>query len=163
MRLRHLVITTAACLATAAPAFPAAAAASVTSSAPPGTTAAPRAVGAAQPACGSTPVVFRDRTWCPAHVFEVNRRLFPVGTRLEVGAVVTAVSGRAVTVAGGPSCYPDEYCGPLVPSMTVTFRDGARTPAHGDVVQLFGRATATGFAPAGFVVVGRCDPVMGDC
>ena len=112
--------------------------------------------------CDTTPVTYRGRTWCPGYVFAVTRGIYPVGTRLVLrGVLVDGVNGRAVDVSGGPSCFPDEYCGQITPRMSVTFRERAPLPAYGNVIWLYGRITTAGFAAAGFTVVGQCDPVFG--
>jgi hypothetical protein len=98
------------------------------------------------------------------YVFGVLRTLYGVDRAVVLrGVAVAGLDGAAVTVMGGPSCLPDEWCGQLVPAMTVTFPAGAALPAYGDVVDLYGVTTARSLAPTGFVVVGQCHPEYADC
>jgi hypothetical protein len=115
-------------------------------------------------ASGAAPVEYGGSSYCPGYVFAVRRTLYGVDTRVVLrGVVVESVIGSAVRVAGGPSCLPTEWCGQLIPSMTVTFPTGAVLPTYGDVISLYGTAITGGLTPGGFETTGHCDPYWGDC
>jgi hypothetical protein len=87
-----------------------------------------------------------------------------VGTALAVqGVAVTSVSGTLVGLSGGPSCLPDEWCGQILPTASVTFLAGAPVPSYGDVINLYGITSTRSITPRDFDVVGRCDPYWGEC
>ena len=115
-------------------------------------------------ASGAAPVEYGGSSYCPGYVFAVRRTLYGVDTRIVLrGVVVESVTGSQVRVAGGPSCLPTEWCGQLIPSMTVTFPTGAVLPAYADVISLYGTTITGGLTPDGFETTGHCDPYWGDC
>ena len=83
-------------------------------------------------------------TYCVGYVFAVLRTAYGVGAPVVMrGLWVSDVRGSAITANGGPSCFPWEWCGQIIPSMTVTVPAGGPTPALGDVVDVYG-VTVTG-------------------
>ncbi|MFT3832258.1 MAG: hypothetical protein QM711_02905 [Micropruina sp.] len=119
---------------------------------------------AAQCANGAAPLSYAGLSYCPGYIFGVKRNLYGLNTRVVLRSVVVeAVTGSQVRVSGGPSCLPSEWCGQTIPSLTTTFATSAAKPRYADVINLFGTTTAGGLAPAGFVVIGHCDPAWGDC
>lgn len=101
-------------------------------------------------------------SYCAGQVFGVRRTLYGTGRPVVVGGVVTRVDGSSVTLTGGPSCFPEEWCGQTLPSMTVTFPAGP-LPVYGDVVSVFGVTGVGTMVPTFFEVTGHCDPDTGDC
>ena len=119
---------------------------------------------AAQCANGAAPLSYAGLSYCPGYIFGVKRNLYGLNTRIVLRSVVVeAVTGSQVRVSGGPSCLPSEWCGQTIPSLTTTFATSAAKPRYADVINLFGTTTAGGLTPAGFVVIGHCDPAWGDC
>ena len=124
----------------------------------------PSSPGPSSCASGAAPVEYGGSSYCPGYVFAVRRTLYGVDTRIVLrGVVVESVSGSQVRIAGGPSCLPTEWCGQLIPSMTVTFPTGAVLPAYADVISLHRTTITGGLTPGGFETTGHCDPYRGDC
>ncbi len=99
--------------------------------------------------------------YCPGYIFAVLRTAYGVGARVVTqSVVVTDVQGSSVGVMGGPSCFPDEYCGQLLPSMSVVFAAGQPVPAYGDMIDLYGVTVSGGLSPVAFSVTGHCDPEL---
>ena len=137
-----------------------------TSAAPrPSSTPRPTTSPSAAPcANGAAPLSYAGLSYCPGYIFGVKRNLYGLNTRVVLRSVVVeAVTGSQVRVSGGPSCLPSEWCGQTIPSLTTTFATSAAKPRYADVINLFGTTTAGGLTPAGFVVIGHCDPAWGDC
>jgi hypothetical protein len=107
--------------------------------------------------CSSGSASANGTTYCVGYVFAVLRTAYGVGARVVTQAVwVSAVQGSTVTVSGGPACFPDEWCGQTVPSMTVTLPAGSPSLAVGDVVDVYGSTVTAGLAPDGVTVLGTC-------
>ncbi len=131
----------------------------------PSSTPRPTTSPSASPcADGAAPLSYTGLSYCPGYIFGVKRNLYGLNTRVVLRSVVVeAVTGSQVRVSGGPSCLPSEWCGQTIPSLTTTFATSAAKPRYADVINLFGTTTAGGLTPAGFVVIGHCDPAWGDC
>lgn len=106
-------------------------------------------------------VSFAGSIYCVGYIYGVKRTLYGIGMHLLVPSVtVTTVQANVVTVMGGPSCVPDEFCGQTLPSMSVTF-DTAPQLAPGDIINVYGITFTAGITPTVVQVVGTCNPDFG--
>jgi hypothetical protein len=129
----------------------------------------PTASGTVEPVCSTGGgVSFEGQTYCPGFIVGVTSDAYGVGTRVVLQSVA-GVDGTLVTIGGGPSCQPDPSgepvaCGDMIPGMNVDFAGLASIPAYGDVIDLYGITGTEGtLSPAGFAVIGSCDPYWGEC
>lgn len=85
------------------------------------------------------------------------RTAYGVGSRVVLqGVWVSEVNGSMVTLNGGPSCFPGEWCGQLVPSMQVALPAGSPSVAVGAVVDVYGVTVTGGLSTDAVVVLGSC-------
>ncbi|MBA2956273.1 hypothetical protein GON03_18195 [Nocardioides sp. MAH-18] len=85
----------------------------------------------------------------------------PAGTLLAASAYVGHVDGQIVTLTEFSSCLPDHYCGATLIDAVVTFAPGARLPAYGELVEVYGVTAATGFTVSGSELLAPCEYALG--
>ena len=86
----------------------------------------------------------------------------PVGAALATLSVyVGSVSGQSVTLTNFADCPPGMLCGTLFVDAVVTFDAAARLPAYGEMVDVYGYTTPSGFTVTASTLVLPCEYGLG--